>query len=61
VLWTGEVEDLNAVVVGDPQGLPGPADAPATAIEAAVGCPAKNEARWASQVGAEHLMAVACV
>jgi hypothetical protein len=37
VLGASEVEDLNGVVVGDPKRLAGPADAPAAAIEAAVG------------------------
>ena len=58
VLGASEVEDLNAVVVGDAQRLPGPANALAATVKAAVRCPAQHEAHRARQVRAEHLMAV---
>ena len=53
-----DVENGDAVVVGNPQRLAGPADVLTTAVEAGVGCPAEHEARRARLVGAEHLMAV---
>jgi hypothetical protein len=61
MLGPGEVEDGDAVMVGDAQRLAGPADTPATAVEAAVRGPAQDEACWACQIGAEHLMSVAGV
>src|SRR5207248_11284845 len=55
VIRACEVQHGYAVIVCDPQGLPGSVGVEVPAVEAAVGRPAHDELRRAPEVGAEHL------
>jgi hypothetical protein len=59
MIGAGEVEDGQAMVVGDAQRLPRTARSRVASVEAAVGRPAHDELGRSSKVSAEHLVPVA--